>query len=200
MCRLLGLSKTKSHTLRILGNLEQDHFSDRLLVWLPTNGLTCPRYRVNVHTRTGGRRTPRRPIVGWASRPIHVQRSVPCPRLRGHGVGRRTARGEPSAGRTRALCLEPASVPFLPLSALRHYPPDDRGSAPRSRHPTNRGPGDTELSYTILTRKASKKTSHLRGFVKKAGSRVDKSPPCVWSAVTRHRFPSPPDIALAGAE
>jgi hypothetical protein len=75
------------------------------------------------------------------------------------------------------------SAPSRPPSVLSHSPlsvtatPAIRASAPRSRHPANRGLRDTELLYTIPARKASKKTSHPRGFVKKVGSRVDTSPP-----------------------
>jgi hypothetical protein len=66
----------------------------------------------------------------------------------------------------------------------------------RLRRPANNGRWDTELLYTRSARKANAKTSHSLGFVRKVGSRVESHPPDVRSAVARHRFLSPRDIAL----
>jgi len=85
--------------------------------------------------------------------------------------------------------------PTRPFCVLRHYPSDDQIVRATAASPCESRPRDTGLLYTIPAKKAIAKTSHLLGFVKKVGSRVDAFPPRVWSAVARHRFTSSRDIA-----
>jgi len=69
----------------------------------------------------------------------------------------------------------------------------------RRSHPETEAPLRSQDTCTIIhypPRKASGKTSHLRGFVEKVGSRVDRCPPCLWTALARHRFLSPRDTEI----